>query len=149
MKAMARAGRVQPVLGVVGVVADVLHVAEQVALGILGDGFPEVRADPPERGRDLLHRPAFRRQAPHEYEPAPAQQLLADAREFGRQPGQGEVVPRDVGDVEALALHSAHGEVDFADFPLREVADPGAGPAHLGSIPDVGASHPGSGAAVG
>ena len=71
--------------------------------------------------------------------PRPRSSVLAYAGEFGCQSGQGEVVPRDAGDVEALAFHSPHRQVNFADFPFREVADPGAGPAHLGSIPDVGA----------
>ena len=81
-------------VGVVGVVAEVAHVAEDVALGVLRERAAEVRADAPVDGRGLGDRVASDGHAAEQGEAAAVEQLPVDAVEDGAQAGQGEVLAR-------------------------------------------------------
>ena len=74
---LALVGLVDAHVGIADVEAEILHVAQHMALAVLRARAAEMDAQAEERRRRLAHRPALDRQAAHQQEAAAGQHFVA------------------------------------------------------------------------
>ena len=93
MKGLALVGLVDAHVGIVHIEAEILHVAQHMALAVLRARAAEMRAQAEVGRRRLAHRPALDRQAAHQQEAAAVQHFVPHARlELGPERGQRKVM---------------------------------------------------------
>ena len=100
--------------------ADVHHVADAVAERALRDRAPEVGAQPPEDGAEVVGGVAVERERPQDGEAAPVEDLVAPGREVGRDGREREVVAPDVLEGAARAAVDRERRVERGEVPLAE-----------------------------
>ena len=140
MVGLALVGLVDADVGVVHVEAEILHVAEHVALAVLRARTAEMRAEAEIRSRRFAHRPAFDGQAAQQQEAAAVQDLVADAcLELGPERGQRKVTRCHRRDVSVACHQRLGGMLDLGDLRARQPQQPVVAPGHLGAVPGRGA----------
>ncbi len=114
------------------------HLADQLAVRVLVHRDPEVAAEAPPDGAELLVGVALHRQAAQEHQAATRLQLVVDLGQRGREPREGEILRAHVAPREPAALHRPDGGVDLVDLDRGEGADPVGAPGEVAAVPDHG-----------
>ena len=134
MEGLALGGLVDAHRGVVRAQAQVPHVAQQVALGVLRARCAKVGADAVERRRAQRFRPLLHGQAAQEGKAASVQHVIADGRQLRAQLGQGEVAGLQAREV---AFGPGAGRVHhFFNLLFAQQVDPVLALGYLWPVPD-------------
>jgi hypothetical protein len=110
--------------GVLGVVARVDDVSEQIAGRVLCTRTTEMEAQAPEDALAVLPPPALHGQAGHEQEAPPSAQLAAPARDVLLELGQREVLGQQIPGRLAGGDRVSVGRLDLIDLRGREGLTP-------------------------
>jgi hypothetical protein len=112
--------------------AFVFDKPEKLAAAALGNGSPEMRADAPVDGAQLVGR-VFGRQTTQHDHAAAALELLRHFRKLDGKARQREILARDVGPVESPSLNARERTIDLVELFATERTNP------LGRVLKVGA----------
>jgi hypothetical protein len=135
----AAVGLVVAHLRIADIEAEVLHMAEQVALGILRSGAAEPRADAQVCRGLLLPRPCFDRQAAQHEEAAPFEELREDPPQDRAECGERKACWRERFEGPAAREEAAHRGLDFRHLTGGEVSNPVGARGEIAPAPHGGA----------
>ena len=122
-------------LRIVDVEAEILHMAQQMALGVLAAETAQMRADAKIADRRFLDAPPSDIEAAQQDEAAPVLQVAQHAGQARGQQRQREMLRRDLPHLPAAGLVPGDGGIEFSQFRRREGDAPIAVPGHVPAIP--------------